>query len=129
MNDNQQPPNQPQYQPQSQPPPNQPQSQPQSQPPPSQPPPKTKKPSVAAMVLLIILLVVGLIVTIVGAMTLIVITLMPDSIGAYYLMDLIGTRLFNPGFLFLLGVVLIVIAIIGLAVRRRQARRARQNRV
>ena len=79
-----------------------------------QPQPYRKKPALAKTIISIILLVVGVILCFVNAMLIIIVLVMPNSIGAYYISDMIenGFLLFNPIFLLIIGAVLVIIGII-----------------
>ncbi len=68
----------------------------------------------------IVLIVLGGIVSMMSAMLLIVVNLMQDSIGAYYIRDMIGTGTSNPYDSLIIGVILIVIGILLLIFRKRR---------
>ena len=76
--------------------------------------PYRKKPATARTIISIIMIVVGGIMCFVNAMMLVVAFIMPRSIGAYYISDMIknGFFLFSPVFLLIIGVILIVIGIV-----------------
>ena len=91
----------------------------------NQPPQHGKQASSAKIVLPIIMLVVGGIVCFVNVMMLIVVSVMPNSIGAYYVRDSLEASLFNPVFFLTIGAALVVVWVILLYCNARKVKEGR----
>ena len=99
-----------------------PNNQPPFEQPPYQKPQYGRKPASASMILSIILIVIGIIAGIVGSINIIAVTLMPNSVIAYYFRDFDENGLLNIYSPFIFGIILIVTGIIILIIRRIRAR-------